>query len=143
VAIRVVDEFEPVEVDQCDRAGRAAAAGAGDLLIELTPESTTIKGSLKVKSGTNIKIAGKPDKQTPIFSDEMEEIVFNPYWNVPNSIKIQEIAPYLQQGGGFRCLRHRLSRQHAMVVDETIERCARHRPGIALVLNELVNDGMP
>ena len=46
-------------------------------------------------------VTGKPDKQTPIFSDEMEEIVFNPYWNVPNSIKIQEIAPYLQQGGGF------------------------------------------
>jgi L,D-transpeptidase YcbB len=46
-------------------------------------------------------VTGKPDKQTPVFSDEMEEIVFNPYWNVPNSIKMQEIAPYLQQGGGF------------------------------------------
>ena len=46
-------------------------------------------------------VTGKPDKQTPIFSDEMEEIVFNPYWNVPNSIKVEEIAPYLQQGGGF------------------------------------------
>jgi len=46
-------------------------------------------------------VAGKPDKQTPVFSDEMEEIVFNPYWNVPNSIKTEEIAPYLQQGGGF------------------------------------------
>ncbi len=46
-------------------------------------------------------VTGKPDKQTPVFSDEMEEIVFNPYWNVPNSIKVEEIAPYLQQGGGF------------------------------------------
>ena len=46
-------------------------------------------------------VAGKPDKQTPIFSQDMQEIVFNPYWNVPNSIKMQEIAPYLQQGGGF------------------------------------------
>jgi murein L,D-transpeptidase YcbB/YkuD len=46
-------------------------------------------------------VTGKPDKQTPVFSDEMEEIVFNPYWNVPNSIKTEEIAPYLQQGGGF------------------------------------------
>jgi murein L,D-transpeptidase YcbB/YkuD len=46
-------------------------------------------------------VAGKPDKQTPVFSDEMEEIVFNPYWNVPNSIKTEEIAPYLYQGGGF------------------------------------------
>jgi len=31
----------------------------------------------------------------------MEEIVFNPYWNVPNSIKMEEIAPYFGQGGGF------------------------------------------
>ena len=46
-------------------------------------------------------VTGKPNKQTPVFSDEMEEIVFNPYWNVPNSIKTEEIAPYLYQGGGF------------------------------------------
>jgi murein L,D-transpeptidase YcbB/YkuD len=46
-------------------------------------------------------VVGKPDKQTPVFSDEMEEVVFNPYWNVPNSIKNEEIAPYFSQGGGF------------------------------------------
>jgi len=46
-------------------------------------------------------VVGKPDKQTPVFSDEMEEIVFNPYWNVPNSIKNEEIAPYFTAGGGF------------------------------------------
>ena len=46
-------------------------------------------------------VVGKPDKQTPVISDEMEEIVFNPYWNVPNSIKNEEIAPYMGQGGGF------------------------------------------
>ena len=46
-------------------------------------------------------VVGKPDKQTPVFSDEMEELVFNPYWNVPNSIKMEEIAPYFSQGGGF------------------------------------------
>lgn len=46
-------------------------------------------------------VAGKTDKQTPIFSDEMEEIVFRPNWYVPNSIKTEEIAPYLYRGGGF------------------------------------------
>jgi murein L,D-transpeptidase YcbB/YkuD len=46
-------------------------------------------------------VTGKPDKQTPVISDDMEEIVFNPYWNVPNSIKMEEIAPYFGQGGGF------------------------------------------
>jgi murein L,D-transpeptidase YcbB/YkuD len=46
-------------------------------------------------------VVGKTDKQTPIFSQDMHEIVFNPYWNVPNSIKTEEIRPYLTGGGGF------------------------------------------
>ena len=58
-----------------------------------------------VEEGTPIHTArvvvGKPDKQTPVISDEMEEVVFNPYWNVPNSIKNEEIAPYMGYGGGF------------------------------------------
>ena len=58
-----------------------------------------------VEEGTPIHttrvVVGKPDKQTPVISDEMEEVVFNPYWNVPNSIKMEEIAPYMGYGGGF------------------------------------------
>ncbi len=58
-----------------------------------------------VEEGTPIHTArvvvGKPDKQTPVISDEMEEVVFNPYWNVPNSIKMEEIAAYFGGGGGF------------------------------------------
>ncbi len=46
-------------------------------------------------------VVGKPKTQTPVISDEMEKIVFNPYWNVPTSIKNEEIAPYMGQGGGF------------------------------------------
>ena len=42
-------------------------------------------------------VVGKPDKQTPIFSQDMQEIVFNPIWNVPNSIKTEELLPYLSQ----------------------------------------------
>jgi L,D-transpeptidase YcbB len=46
-------------------------------------------------------VVGKPDKQTPIFSQDMQEVIFNPYWNVPNSIKTEELLPYLTQGGGL------------------------------------------
>ena len=46
-------------------------------------------------------VVGKPDKQTPVFSNEMQTIVFNPYWNVPNSIKTEEIRPYLVEEGGW------------------------------------------
>jgi murein L,D-transpeptidase YcbB/YkuD len=46
-------------------------------------------------------VVGQTNKQTPIFSDEMEHIVFNPNWYVPQSIKTEELAPYLGRGGGF------------------------------------------
>jgi murein L,D-transpeptidase YcbB/YkuD len=46
-------------------------------------------------------VVGKPDKQTPIFSNEMQEIVFHPYWNVPNSIKTDEIRPYISSESGW------------------------------------------
>ena len=53
-------------------------------------------------------VVGKTDKQTPIFSDEMQTIVFGPFWNVPTSIKVEEIKPYLREeaawffgGGGW------------------------------------------
>ena len=46
-------------------------------------------------------MVGKPDKQTPVFSNEMQEIVFGPFWNVPTSIKIEEIRPYVRRGGSW------------------------------------------
>ncbi|HOV02947.1 MAG TPA: L,D-transpeptidase family protein [Hyphomicrobiales bacterium] len=41
-------------------------------------------------------IVGQTDKQTPIFSDEMEHIIVNPYWNVPSSIATKEMLPKIQ-----------------------------------------------
>jgi L,D-transpeptidase YcbB len=53
-------------------------------------------------------VVGKPNTQTPVFFNEMQTIVFGPYWNVPTSIKVDEIRPYLRQeaswffgGGGW------------------------------------------
>ncbi len=37
---------------------------SGDMIIELSPTGTTIKGTLKVQSGDAIKIAGNPDELT-------------------------------------------------------------------------------
>ena len=38
-------------------------------------------------------VVGKPDRVTPVFSGQMETIVFSPYWNVPDSIAEGETAP--------------------------------------------------
>jgi murein L,D-transpeptidase YcbB/YkuD len=41
-------------------------------------------------------VTGSPKNPTPIFSDEMETVVFNPYWYVPQSILQKEIMPIVQ-----------------------------------------------
>ena len=46
-------------------------------------------------------VVGKANTQTPIFSNEMQTIVFGPYWNMPNSIKTEEIRPYIREEGGW------------------------------------------
>lgn len=46
-------------------------------------------------------VTGKPTNQTPIFSDEIEHIVVNPYWNVPASIAKKEIGPHLAANPGY------------------------------------------
>ncbi len=46
-------------------------------------------------------VTGKPGHETPIFSDEIEMIVVNPYWNVPSSIAVNEIGPKLISNPGY------------------------------------------
>ncbi len=55
-------------------------------------------------------VVGKPRHATPSFSDEMELVVFNPYWNVPYSITKSEIIPIAQRNPGY------LSRQNFQVL---------------------------
>lgn len=43
-------------------------------------------------------VVGKTDTQTPIFSDEMEQVIFHPFWGVPDGIKSNEIQPSLAKG---------------------------------------------
>jgi murein L,D-transpeptidase YcbB/YkuD len=45
-------------------------------------------------------VVGKVDTPTAVFSANMRFVVFHPEWNVPDSIKIKELAPYLSSGGG-------------------------------------------
>jgi len=43
-------------------------------------------------------IVGGKATPTPVLSDEMEHVVFHPRWNVPDSIKVNELLPSLQIG---------------------------------------------
>ena len=46
-------------------------------------------------------VVGKTYNRTPVFSDRITYIVFNPTWNVPTSIAVHEIVPAAQQDPGY------------------------------------------
>lgn len=66
-------------------------------------------------------VVGKPDLQTPVFSETMTTVVFSPYWNVPDSIVEGETAPAAARDSGFLARNNieilRLSKAGASPVD--------------------------
>ncbi len=74
----------------------------GDLYVIANIPEFTLR---IVKNGAVIHteriITGLVDKQTPVFSETMKSIAFQPRWNVPNSIKVNELYPSLARGGTY------------------------------------------
>ena len=46
-------------------------------------------------------VVGKRGNETPLFSDQMETVVFSPYWNVPETIALEETAPAVARDPEF------------------------------------------
>ncbi len=47
-------------------------------------------------------VVGKPYHRTPVFSDSIKYLEFNPYWNVPSSIALKEELPKLRKNPAAR-----------------------------------------
>ncbi|OBU18475.1 hypothetical protein AYY19_00960 [Photobacterium aquimaris] len=50
---------------------------------------------------TSKVIVGRPTRQTPIFNSRINSVVFNPYWNVPNSITKRDILPKVRRSRSY------------------------------------------
>lgn len=53
-----------------------------------------------VAERTHLTIVGKTYRKTPVFSDEIEYIVFNPWWETPPSLARQDKLPMFQRDPG-------------------------------------------
>jgi len=54
------------------------------------------------KSVLNMRVViGKPNWPTPVFSDVMEYLEFNPYWTVPPGILKKEVLPKMRNNPGY------------------------------------------
>jgi L,D-transpeptidase YcbB len=71
----------------------------GDFYVWVNVPEFTLR---VVKNGqvihTERVVAGKPDTPTPIFSQDLEQVIFHPNWGVPESIKKQDVLPSLIRG---------------------------------------------
>jgi murein L,D-transpeptidase YcbB/YkuD len=46
-------------------------------------------------------VVGRPARRTPVFSSQIAYMVFNPYWNVPHTIAVEDILPKLASGKDY------------------------------------------
>ncbi|MGQ0648231.1 MAG: L,D-transpeptidase family protein [Gemmatimonadaceae bacterium] len=44
---------------------------------------------------------GEEERQTPLFVDEVEHLIFSPYWEVPTTIAMEEIVPKLEKDSTY------------------------------------------
>ncbi len=50
---------------------------------------------------TGVIVGRALDRQTPVFVEELSQVIFRPYWNVPPSIARGEILPALARDSGY------------------------------------------
>lgn len=70
--------------------------GAEHVFVNIPAFALTLKRSGAPDLTARV-VVGKPQTQTPVFSDKMQFLVVNPYWNVPPSIALKEYLPLLQK----------------------------------------------
>ena len=94
--VTVEDRIRLVELNLERRRWMQADFGDPHIFVNLADQVVKV-----VKDGKTIHAAvtqvGKPYHRTPVFTDEMEYLDFNPYWNVPHSIATKEFLPKLRR----------------------------------------------
>jgi len=46
-------------------------------------------------------VVGRDYRRTPVFSDQMTHLVLNPYWNIPETIAIEDMLPRIRKDRGY------------------------------------------
>jgi murein L,D-transpeptidase YcbB/YkuD len=51
--------------------------------------------------GMDVIVGRALNTQTPVFAEDMREVIFRPYWNVPRSILRNEVLPQIERDPGY------------------------------------------
>jgi len=82
---------------------------------------------------TDVIVGRAARTQTPIFTNQMREVIFRPYWNIPPSILRHEVLPLIERKADYLAQEDmeivRGERDDSEVVEATKENIARLRSG--------------
>jgi murein L,D-transpeptidase YcbB/YkuD len=99
MAVPVAARIRQIELNLERRRWMTDDLGPYYILVNVADQELKV-----VKDGKTIHTAklvvGKPYARTPVFSETMKYIVFNPYWNVPPNIANAEYLPKLKRNPG-------------------------------------------
>lgn len=84
----------------------------GRLILVNIPEFALHVWNGKNKEFDMPVVVGKEGKSTTMFSGDLNQIVFSPYWNLPNSIVREEVLPAMSRNSNY------LSEKHMEVTGE-------------------------
>jgi len=76
-----------------DLGRRHVLVNAADFRAELVDDGRTVLSSRA--------IVGRPYRKTPVFSDRIRYIVFNPAWEVPPYLAVEDELPLIRKDPGF------------------------------------------
>jgi murein L,D-transpeptidase YcbB/YkuD len=77
-------------------------ADLGDRYLLVDIPAFELRGFYRGRQTLDMRVVvGKPRSPTPVFSDAMRYVVFNPRWNVPASIARHEILPATRRDPGY------------------------------------------
>lgn len=94
--ITVQERIELVALNLERRRWMQADFGNTYIFVNLADQVLKLVKNDKTLHAELVQV-GRPYHRTPVFSDEMEYLEFNPFWNVPYSIATKEYLPKLKQ----------------------------------------------
>lgn len=109
--VTVEDRIQQVELNLERRRWMQADFGDPHIFVNLADQVVKFVHNEKTVHAAVTQV-GKPYHRTPVFTDHMEYLDFNPYWNVPHSIATREYLPkllrnpYALQSQNIRVLRN-------------------------------------
>lgn len=91
----IQDKLIQMELNMERRRWMRDDLGEFYVFVNLADQNLKVVKDGKTVHTTRV-VVGKPYHATPVFSDQLEYVVINPYWNVPYSIATKEYLPKLK-----------------------------------------------